>query len=381
MHVPNWMPIIFYAVVIMLFLGVYAARHLEDTSEKKPFTFLCFLTSILLISDFISRLEIYESVPHLLVVAATYFLFGILPILGVYWYQFVRSTLSVEERTRVQRLDIAVFLIAGIGLATVVLNPFFGLVFSYDIFGNYVRGLLFFIPAFTTFLCIAIAEIFLLLRVRSLGRNFFVSLVLFPVPIFIGSFIGMYSENIPWVPLGISLSLVILFAVTQTTSLSTDFLTGLSNRKKFEDLVDERRAWAHQGRTFAAIMIDLDDFKTINDTMGHTMGDVALAEAASILQRCVRVNDTVARLGGDEFAILVDYADEEVVNGIINRINSEVDKFNAAHSSFKLAMSMGYELYDPEKYADRTSYLKIIDARMYANKQQRKAALRTAVAS
>lgn len=374
------MPIIFYAVVIVLFLGVYAARHLEDTSENKPFTFLCFLTGILLICDFISRLETYEGFPHILVVIATYFLFGLLPILGVYWYQFVRSTLSVEERARVQRLDIAVFFIAGIGLATVVLNPFFGLVFSYDVFGNYVRRSFYFLPALTTFLCILLAEAFLFLRVRSLGRNFFITLVLFPVPIIIGSFVGMYSESLPWVPLGISISLVLLFAVTQTTSLSTDFLTGLSNRKKFEDLVDERRAWAHQDRTFAAIMIDLDDFKTINDTMGHTMGDVALAEAANILQRCVRVNDTVARLGGDEFAILVDYANEEVVEDIISRINREVDKFNESHSSFKLAMSMGYELYDPEKYADKTSYLKIIDARMYANKQQRKATLQAGLA-
>lgn len=376
MQVPNWMPITFYAVVIMLFLGVYAARHLEDTSERKPLTFLCFLTGVLLTSDFVSRLEMYDGFPHFLVLVATYFLFGILPVMGVYWYQFVQSTLAAEERTHVQRLDLVVFLIAGIGFAAVVLNPFFGLIFSYNVFGVYIRGPLYFAPFLSAVLCIVLAELFLLLRVRSLKRNFFISLVLLPVPIIAGSLIGLYSEGAPWVPLGISISVLILFAVTQTTGLSTDFLTGLSNRKRFEDLVEERRAWARQDRTFAAIIIDLDDFKTINDTMGHTTGDVALAEAANILQRCVRATDTVARMGGDEFAILVAYATEDIVEDIIRRINKEVEKFNAGNHGFTLAMSMGYELYDPEKYTDRTSYLKIIDARMYANKQQRKAALR-----
>ncbi len=86
-----------------------------------------------------------------------------------------------------------------------------------------------------------------------------------------------------------------------------DPLTGLPNRALFKDRLEHAIARSIRGlRTVGVIFIDLDDFKTVNDSLGHAAGDEALVLAAGRLLSCVRPGDTVARLGGDEFAILVE---------------------------------------------------------------------------
>ncbi len=85
-----------------------------------------------------------------------------------------------------------------------------------------------------------------------------------------------------------------------------DALTGLPNRLLFLDRLNQTMAQAHRNERLVAVMLlDLDRFKAINDTLGHTMGDLLLKSVAERLAQCVREDDTVARLGGDEFTVLL----------------------------------------------------------------------------
>jgi len=88
-----------------------------------------------------------------------------------------------------------------------------------------------------------------------------------------------------------------------------DHLTGLPNRVLLFDRLKQAIAFEERHNTLIAVMIlDLDNFKTINDTMGHLSGDILLKKVALVLQKCVRQYDTVGRLGGDEFVIIVNDA-------------------------------------------------------------------------
>jgi diguanylate cyclase (GGDEF)-like protein/PAS domain S-box-containing protein len=84
-----------------------------------------------------------------------------------------------------------------------------------------------------------------------------------------------------------------------------DTLTGLPNRMQFQEGMDAALLGLNAGRTLAVLSIDLDDFKLVNDTLGHLAGDVLLREVAGRLNRCASKRDLVARLGGDEFALLM----------------------------------------------------------------------------
>ncbi len=91
-----------------------------------------------------------------------------------------------------------------------------------------------------------------------------------------------------------------------------DGLTGLANRTLFEDrLLHALQAAGRRGEPLAVLFLDLDDFKTINDSLGHVTGDAVLREVADRVGRCLRAIDTAARLGGDEFAVLLEQVRDE----------------------------------------------------------------------
>jgi diguanylate cyclase (GGDEF)-like protein len=123
-----------------------------------------------------------------------------------------------------------------------------------------------------------------------------------------------------------------------------DPLTLLANRALFRDRVEHAIAGSRRrGNSVAAIFVDLDNFKKINDSLGHGEGDRVLRATAQRLSKCTRAADTVARLGGDEFAVLVeDAADEESVIGTAARIVEALkEPFAFGTSSLRVAASVG----------------------------------------
>jgi len=113
----------------------------------------------------------------------------------------------------------------------------------------------------------------------------------------------------------------------QLAALSvTDALTGLSNRKRLDELLSEQFAlFRRSGRPLTVLMIDIDHFKRLNDTHGHLAGDRVLAHVASLLRRSVRVVDHVARYGGEEFVALLVDASAEGALETAERIRASVE--------------------------------------------------------
>ncbi len=108
---------------------------------------------------------------------------------------------------------------------------------------------------------------------------------------------------------------------------TSDHLTGLFNRLKFEnDLTHEVGRAARYQHEFSVVMIDLDDFKRVNDIYGHAVGDEVLIRFGKILQDSTRSSDVVARLGGDEFSILLPEMRQGVVLEVCNKLGSSPNR-------------------------------------------------------
>ncbi|MFA7382461.1 MAG: EAL domain-containing protein [Desulfurivibrionaceae bacterium] len=148
-----------------------------------------------------------------------------------------------------------------------------------------------------------------------------------------------------------------------------DELTSLPNRALFLDRV--RQAVARSGRTkesFAILFIDLDNFKVINDSMGHAAGDELLIEISRRMRECVRGSDTVARFGGDEFAVLLESASVEDAEMTVMRINEAMRRPHLiGRQSVYPGASIGICLF-PEDGSDAETLLKNADSAMYQAK-------------
>ena len=151
-----------------------------------------------------------------------------------------------------------------------------------------------------------------------------------------------------------------------------DTLTGLPNRHMFHDRLTQDIRKAHRaGLKTALLFIDLDKFKEVNDTLGHSMGDILLKEAARRISSCVRETDTVARLGGDEFTvILAELDDTGSVERVAENILQNLAKpFRLGDEIAYISASIGITLY-PDDAAEMEDLLKNADQAMYAAKNK-----------
>jgi diguanylate cyclase (GGDEF)-like protein/PAS domain S-box-containing protein len=149
-----------------------------------------------------------------------------------------------------------------------------------------------------------------------------------------------------------------------------DSLTQLPNRRLFRDRLEQTIRLAKRDRSsFALMLIDLDHFKEVNDTMGHDAGDFLLVDAAQRIQHCVRESDTVARMGGDEFVVILpDVNDPDNIERIAQNIITKLAApFVLGEEKAFISASIGITLY-PSDADSMETLLKNADQAMYVAK-------------
>jgi diguanylate cyclase (GGDEF)-like protein/PAS domain S-box-containing protein len=162
------------------------------------------------------------------------------------------------------------------------------------------------------------------------------------------------------------------FAEEQLMQLAHyDVLTRLPNRALFYDRMKQALAQAKRNQwTVGVMFIDLDRFKNVNDTLGHSVGDQLLQQVSERLSKSVRAGDTVGRLGGDEFAIVLsNFSSAQDANLVAQKIMAEFDEpFRLEGSDIYVTASIGITLY-PNDSLDQDTLIKNADAAMYRAKE------------
>lgn len=149
-----------------------------------------------------------------------------------------------------------------------------------------------------------------------------------------------------------------------------DVLTGLSNRSKFHDFTEGKITYCnHHNKKMALLVIDLDHFKNINDTLGHDTGDDLLVAMANRLRTCVRETDLVSRIDGDEFAItLLDVGNPNQVTRIVRHILSVLaEPFELEDRDLVVSVSIGISLF-PENATDIKTLVQTADTAVHQAK-------------
>lgn len=363
-----------YSIILLAFIFIHALKQTEKNSlQNKLYMVMLQLTALMLVVDILSRLDGHPgTIYSVLNYFGNFMVFLLNPVLPSLWLLYAHFQVFHDEN-KTRRLLYPLVAINVANSVMIVLSQFFRWYYYIDTNNIYHRGRLFLIPAFITVVLIFAAFAFVVANRKNIEKKHFFSLVFFPAFPFVCTILQILFYGLSLVLNSIAISLLIVFFNIQNRSMNTDYLTGAYNRKSLETYMRKKINTSTENETFSAILIDLDNFKFINDTFGHDMGDHVLETSVKLLKSCLRSIDFIARFGGDEFYIILDISSQNDLETTVGRINNCVKKYNKHGTKpYSLGFSMGYAVYDYHSHLTVEEFQKKIDKLMYEDKRANK---------
>lgn len=239
--------------------------------------------------------------------------------------------------------------------------------------GNvYSRTELFIIPYIFTYLYLAYGVGIIYKYRKKVRKYLFLPAIIFMIPILLGSLLQFFFYGFSLVWIGVAIAIVSLYINVQNEVSYVDPLSGLFTRQYMNHYLDQEiKKQPNSGKMLAGIMMDIDNFKSINDNFGHLVGDDAILAAGQIMHKAASEGDFAVRFAGDEFVIICLADSYAYIDRIISSITDITEEYNETEKKpYKLSFSMGYSVYGgSDDSAD--AFLGRMDAAMYEHKRSK----------
>jgi len=155
-----------------------------------------------------------------------------------------------------------------------------------------------------------------------------------------------------------------------TIQATTDQLTGIKNRRSiYEELDSLIENYKLSSKHFGIILLDIDFFKSVNDTYGHHAGDMVLIDAAKCFSENIRSNDFIGRQGGEEFLALIEGVDLEEIGMIGERVRSSIEESTIKVEGIQIKITVSGGIAHSSEQTDRDELINLADQRLYVAKQ------------
>lgn len=274
-----------------------------------------------------------------------------------------------KDRTRFRKYALLYLLPIIVNTLAVIVNIFYPLLFYIAEGNQYVRGDYMLISTVTSVVCVIYSLFITVIFRKRIKRNNLIPFLIFVlIPLFC-TVIQVFCYGYSIIGMGEAFAIMIVYVCLQNDMMNIDYLTGIGNRRALEEhIVSE---FNKKDVAFAGIMLDLDDFKNINDTYGHVVGDKALMSAANILASVTTVDDLVARYAGDEFVVILRTRGERI-DEAVSVIRQKTEEFNSLGEEYKLSFSMGFATAGEVKNDNLETFLKRMDEHLYIDKRNKK---------
>lgn len=372
--------------VFMLLVIFISMRHSKDGkgSDHRYFYAMLFLVAAILISDMLSEVfnNMEGAVAAVMLPLSTFFLFALSGFVVMGWYYYVLDLLRIDlKHPRVFN-----FMFSFPAFAMVVsaaLSVFFDVLFIIDENNVYHRGPLFMIQVVILYGYVLSVLVLILKnrRRRSNRRDLFVLLAIPVLPIIGGVLQAVfYGVLLTW-PLS-AMSLLIVYVFIQSRLVSIDGLTQLFNRREFDRRIRSLNQQGSSLNNLACVVFDIDNFKTINDTHGHYIGDLVLQSLSVVFERSFEpYNGFIARVGGDEFTVMFEVDSDATLRQAIDDFQQNLDRFNQTKTfDFKLSLTNAAGIFDSNRHDSLEAFLRHLDMAMLEEKNSGKNAKRMAKA-
>lgn len=294
-----------------------------------------------------------------------------LPVVWGLWYLYISHTSYLKEIPRAYNIVVAATLLLNLALSLISLIPGTNIYFTI-VDGVYARGKLFFVQTIIFLLFLALTICFYTRFFKTFGKSERFTFLLIITTLILALVGHLLNNFIPFMVMNNVFNYMILAMNVQHIHASTDFLTGLANRRSLSNHLHSRMTGTGKTSSFSIIMFDLDNFKMINDTLGHDAGDDALRQFARFLRHHCDNVDFVARFGGDEFIIVLDSMSPAELKKRVAVIREQFSEYEGNKvGNFKLDLSAGYFIHNKDLKISTGELIRIIDERMFRDKRKR----------
>lgn len=361
----------FYATIaLLLLMHYYRKQRITDGVSGKFFLTIIYT---LLLSTLLSIVSIlmdgqnyrlaYQLNTPLIYIRH---LFSILPLIAWYIYYEYKITYSLHSVKK--QFNHYVFYIISI-LILLFINSRYQLFFSIDssnLFQTSKSYFILYLPLYGS--CIHFI-LHILHNLENIQDNVLKNILYyFLIPI-TASIIQLLYTGIAIIWPSVVMITVVAFIKLERSELLTDSLTNLYTRRYIDT---EIHHLLHTNKPFTLILIDMDKFKSINDSYGHTAGDQALVVMSSILKANIKYKDIISRYGGDEFLILLPSGNPFIGDIVTTRLLGELLSYNNKNLvPYKLAFSFGIHFVDSGTTRSVKDLLKEVDMKMYQQKKSK----------
>lgn len=361
--------------IIILLLFTHQMRYKSDkfSSENRIFNLMLWTTVVMCASDMIAgicRGQFFKGARILIEVSNTLF-FETITITSFLWMIYVFTKFKIINKNRI--ILAIPFIIISIAILS---NPLTHFMFTIDENNLYSRNVGVYYHWIVSWLYLFITEIITFRLIRKSDkrkRKEFISLLYFIIAPAISGIIQAMFYGVTCSQVGITISLVAISLADQNNQVLTDPLTCLNNRYAFNKYVTNRTQHHLESNMFI-MMIDINNFKQVNDKFGHPEGDRALVDVADVLnQICHEANSNlfVCRYGGDEFLIAGYDLPPEKITDLKNKIAEKMEEKNQlCKYPYVLSVSTGVSSGICVDSDDIDHLLRMADEAMYVDKKQ-----------
>lgn len=331
-------------MIVLIGLAVRSRRSLFSSTQQLLFSMLGYTSAAYILFDMIWTLS--DGVDGTLGIAANWIsnavsfsLFAIACLIWFIYSETVQGSRLLTSRYRVVLVALPTALVVVLAFTSYWTHALFYI----DSQGVYRRGFAYMIQPIVSYCYVIHTSLHAFVqsrRVESLQtKAIYRTLAFFAIPALVAGVFQVFYSG-PCLSVGIMLSMLQLYIVCQEQLISTDPLTGLNNRNRFETYMLSLFSNMDQAKDVYLLMMDADGFKQINDHHGHVEGDHALQVISTVLKDvCSASGGFIARYGGDEFVVLQKTTEEQEIIDLCAAINDELAR---AEVPYPLQMSIGY---------------------------------------
>jgi diguanylate cyclase (GGDEF)-like protein len=291
------------------------------------------------------------------------------PLILSFWTLYADFSIFRNWR-KTKTIGIGLIAVNAVFIFFIIASIWKGYIFYINEENYYTRGNYFIYFFAACYAFIAYTFFMILFNRKKAEPGIFKTLLFFAVPPIAAGVIqaNVYGVTLLWPSM--TISILLIYINIQNSLLTTDYLTGIYNRRQFDLILNRRISFG--GSKFSLIMIDIDDFKTINDRFGHNEGDIALESAVKIIQHALRTGDIIARYAGDEFLVMLEMEDSLVLNDAIERIRKKSTEWNSTSGKqYNLSFSMGSGIFSKDDNLSIEGIIKSVDELMYLDKKNK----------